>query len=352
MKVSSLANYALAITMGAALLAGCSSNGGSSLAPSGTGMSRLGHIGRVVTVDGHMQTAEHPNLGVRVVTDGSPGAKKKKPTDQNISNFSSSNVAVFECPHHKCAQIQTISGITSAQGECTNVLFGSGKKTFWVTSSTSAPGAVDEYKVGKTDKLVTTLNTPSGDIPVGCAMSTTGDLVATSIGNGKVTLFKGAKGTGTDLQTPLVEAFFPGYDKSGNLYVDGFNASFLPALVELPKGSSSWTTLSGVSIGFPGGVQFDGKYITVNDQTNHVINGYTCSAGSCTLKQTTPLTGASDCDQTWIAKKYVICPDAGNNNAAEYPYPKGGSAIHQLTGSFSTPLASSASIAESTGTRL
>jgi hypothetical protein len=89
-------------------------------------------------------------------------------------------------------------------------------------------------------------------------------------------------------------------------------------------------------------VQWDGKYITVNDQEAHTINGYTCKGSSCTLKQTVSLSGASDCDQTWIAKKYVICPDAGNNNAAEYPYPKGGAAEHQLTGSFSEPLASSA----------
>jgi hypothetical protein len=342
MKVSSLAKYALAITTGAGLLAGCSSNGGSSLAPTGSGMSRLGHIGQVVTVDGHMQTAEHPNLsGVRFV--GPDVVKKKKVTDQNISNFGAADVSVFDCPHKKCAQIQTVSGIQSAQGECANVLFGSGKKTFWVTSSVSGASPIYEYKVGKTDKQVAgaTLQGASGDTIVGCAMSTTGDLAATSINNGDVDIFKGAKGTPTVSKSPCIEAFFPGYDTKGNLYVDGFTSAGF-CFAELAKGSSSWTTLSGASVSFPGGVQWDGKYITVNDQEAHTINGYTCSSGSCTLKQTVSLSGASDCDQTWIAKKYVICPDAGNNDAAEYPYPAGGSATHQLTGSFSTPLAASA----------
>jgi hypothetical protein len=87
-------------------------------------------------------------------------------------------------------------------------------------------------------------------------------------------------------------------------------------------------------------VQFDGKYITVNDVKAHEIFGYTCSGTSCTLKQTVALTGASDCSQTWIAKGYVICPDAGNNGVEIFKYPAGGGIIAHLGGSFSTPLSS------------
>jgi hypothetical protein len=295
-----------------------------------------------------MQTAAHPNLsGVHFVPGSPDVVKKKKVTDQNISNFSGNDVSVFDCPKKACAQIQTIGSITEAQGECTNVLFGVGKKTFWVASSTTSPGNLFEYKVGKTDKQVATLTTPSGDYPTGCAINpTTGDLAVPDLLHGHLDIFKGGKGTAQQLSTPLIEAFFAGYDKTGNLYIDGFNSGGTFGFVEMPKGKTTFTTLSGASVQFPGEVQFDGKYITVNDQLAHAIFGYTCSGSACTLKQTTNLTGSSDCDQTWIAKTgakgYVICPDAGNNNAAEYPYPAGGSAIHTLTGSYDVPLASSA----------
>ncbi len=342
MKISSVAKYALAVTTGAALLAGCSSNGGSSLAPSGsTNMSGLGHIGRVATYNGIMLTAAHPNLqGLR----GGPVAPDKhhhhkKAADQYISDFGNSELFEFSYPKHD-SSIGSISGVTNAQGECTNVLYGIGKKTFWVTASGS--DAIDEFNVGGTSPIKT-LTTSTGE-PVGCAINpATGDLAATIISTGQVVIYTKASGSGTVSQSPLIEAFFDGYDKSGNLYVDGFNNAGGVGFVELPKGTNTWETLStSNSIEFPGQVQYDGKYITVNDQEAHAIFGYTCSGTSCTLGQTTALNGSSDCDQTWIAKGYVICPDAGNVDGEIYKYPAGGSAVATLTASFSEPLASSA----------
>jgi hypothetical protein len=263
---------------------------------------------------------------------------KKKQPYQFIPGFGSGGIAIFDYPKSD-SQIGSISSPLAAQGECTDVTYGTGKKTFWVTSSTSAPGAIDEFKVlSKSGTLIATLNTPSGDIPVGCAMSPTGDLAATSVNNGHVDIFKGAKGSATQSSTPLIEAFFPGYDTKGNLYVDGFNSDGGFGFVELPKGKTTWITLSGASIEFPGGVQFDGKYITINDQEAHDIFGYTCSGTTCTLKRTVALMGSSDCDQTWIAKGYVICPDAGNSDVEIFKYPAGGSIVKTLTGSFSEPL--------------
>jgi hypothetical protein len=310
MKLSSFAKYALAVTMGATMLAACSNNGGASLAPSGT-------------------------------SSGMPGSQPTKSKGngpfQYISNFGAGSVDVFDWPKGKGAQIGTIAGISSAQGECTNVLFGTGKKTFWVASSVSAPGALDEFKVGGTTPIAT-LNTPTGDVPVGCAMSTTGDLVAPSLNNGHVELFKGAKGTPTVLTPPLIEAFSAGFDNKSNLYVSGNNSSSGVSFLELPKGSKSWKTLSTSNSVPGGGVQFDGRYITLH--AGRAIYGYTCRGATCTLKQTVSLTGSSACGQTWIARGYVICPDDGNNDAAIYKYPAGGSAIATLTGSFTAPVGS------------
>jgi hypothetical protein len=285
-------------------------------------------------VNGVLITAAHPNLSARAVLRLQPTRRKRRGSFQYISNFGSGSVAVFDYPKSD-KQIGSFGLPAASQGECTNVLFGSGKKTFWVTvSSSSIEGGLYEFEVGGKGPIKV-LRT--GDTLVGCAMDTTGDLAATSINNGDVDIYKGATGTPTVSKSPCIEAFFPGYDKSGNLYVDGFTSAGF-CFAELPKGSSSWTTLSGASVSFPGGVQWDGKYITVNDQEAHTINGYTCSGGSCTLKQTVSLSDASDCDQTWIAKGYVICPDAGKNGAEIFKYPAGGNAEATLTGSFSSPL--------------
>jgi hypothetical protein len=42
--------------------------------------------------------------------------------------------------------------------------------------------------------------------------------------------------------------------------------------------------------------------------------------------------------QTWIAKKVVYCPDAGNEDTEVYAYPAGGAAKATLTGSFDLPI--------------
>jgi hypothetical protein len=158
-----------------------------------------------------------------------------------------------------------------------------------------------------------------------------------------VIIFRHAREKGKLYVSPLAEAVFLGYDTKSNLYVDGFKSGGTFGFVELPKGRNTWKTLSTsnpIVYYSSGAVQFDGKYITVGDDTVYDIRifGYTCSGTTCTLKRTVYLTGASDCGQTWIAEGYVICPNSPNNGVEIIKYPAGGSAEATLTGSFSEPL--------------
>ena len=89
---------------------------------------------------------------------------------------------------------------------------------------------------------------------------------------------------------------------------------------------------------FPGAVQWDGKYVTVNDQDAHAIYRYTVSGTQATLEGTVSLKGSSDCVETWIAKTIVFCPDAGLNEVLIYRYPAGGTPIATLTGPFDLPM--------------
>ena len=138
-KILNLAKYALTITMGAAALAACSNNAGSSLVPSGasSGVPIITHIGRTVIVNGVPITAAHPNLIARQSSVSPdkflPDKKKKKQPYQYIVG-GNSGILEFDYPKSD-ASIGSISGVTAVEGECTNVLFGSGKQTFWVASS-------------------------------------------------------------------------------------------------------------------------------------------------------------------------------------------------------------------------
>jgi hypothetical protein len=147
----------------------------------------------------------------------------------------------------------------------------------------------------------------------------------------------GKRGSGTVMTTPLNEEYFDGYDNEGNLFADGFADSF--ALIELPKGSSTFQTITtSNTVEFPGSVQWDGKYVTVTDQEANAMYQYTISGTKATLRGTVSLKGSADCAQTWIATGVVFCADAGLYGAEVFKYPAGGSPIAILSGNFDLPL--------------
>jgi hypothetical protein len=112
-------------------------------------------------------------------------------------------------------------------------------------------------------------------------------------------------------------------------FVDGFNSSAAFQLVELPKGSSSFENISGVSP--DGNVQWDGNYLTIG--CGGGICRYRVVGTKAILKGIVPVSG---CTAYWIARPYVCCADAGNNDGEVFKYPVGGSPIATLGGSFDT----------------
>ena len=88
-------------------------------------------------------------------------------------------------------------------------------------------------------------------------------------------------------------AFPPGYDPNGNLFVQGLNGSGSPTFVESPAGSGGFTLLTGLNVGYPGTVQWDGFYIAVTDQaynrTPTALYRVAVSGSQVTLVRTTEL---------------------------------------------------------------
>ncbi len=254
-----------------------------------------------------------------------PGKAPKSNVYQWVSTLYSSNGAVEYDYPKGTGPIGEISG-TDAQGECT-----SGKSTFWIVNSGNNDLAEYTYN-GK--KLIKTLSISDSGEPAGCAVnSTNGDIAVTLLGEGAVILFKGGKQKGETVEDGLAETYFDGYDAKGDLFVDGVTAEST-ALVEMAAGSKTFENVSlPNTIKFPGSVQWDGKYVTVNDQEGGAIYRYAIADDVATLKGTVELTGTSDCSGTWIAQPYVFCADAGLADAPVFKYPGGGDSIATLSGS-------------------
>jgi hypothetical protein len=174
-------------------------------------------------------TAARPNLRplpryATIVPD-----RRVKKHFEYIINFYGTYASIFDYPKSD-KQIGTINNV-GGQG-CTNVLYGYGKKTFWIVA---AYNQITEYTVPQTP--IKTLSVPSSSMPSSCAMDTSGDLavgILNGSGAGDIVIFKNASGSGTFMATPLDEEFFDGYDNQGIS-----SPTALPATAAASRSSSS-----------------------------------------------------------------------------------------------------------------
>lgn len=128
-----------------------------------------------------------------------------------------------------------------------------------------------------------------------------------------------------------------GYDGNGNLFVDdtGNNPRFL--LYELPKGSNALRNIAvGQFVNNAGQVQWDGTYITVQDQFEPgSIYRLSISGSSATLVGTTKFKHITRFDsQSWIWAGKVAIPVRKPHSKLQeigvWEYPAGGAAIHAI----------------------
>jgi hypothetical protein len=328
MKISSTAKYALGVAAAAAMLAGCSS-GASSLAPTTPSMGAQASHGTAASTF----TARIGYKGV--TTDLHPVQPDAKKAGQYlyISDDGTNEVQLFAWPKAKNI-VGTLSGFSEPQGECADT-----KGNVWITNTG------DENILEYTGTKNTGTLTDSGQYPVGCSVDSKGDVAVTNIfatndDPGSVTIFSGKKSKNYPI-SGLQHVYFDGYDKQGNLWISGENSSYEPAFAELTKaGKVKNGTVSGATIEFPGGVQWDGKQIVLGDQEAATV--YQMKKFKVT--GSTPLSGSSDIVSYWIdqATSLLIGPDYGNADVEIYSYPKGGTAKQTLSG-LSAPIGATVS---------
>jgi hypothetical protein len=338
MNTTGLVKYTSAL-VALAICSACSGTGGGSAVAPANPTLNLEYKAGTAFVNGRPITAARPNLNSRsgyasVLPDGS---SKSNDFDYIISDYGT-YASIFNYPKSD-KQIGTVNNV-GGQG-CTNVLYGYGKKIVWIVAGADQ---ISEYQVP--DKLIKSLSVPSGAFPSSCAMDASGDLavgILAGTNTGDIALFKNATGNPTFIPTMISREYFDGYDAKGDLFLDGFTSGSAFQLDEIAKGSKKAVAITeSDTIGFPGSVQWDGKYMTVLDQYTNIIHRYTISGTKATLTGTVTLKGASDCAQTWIAARVVYCGDAGNDNGSVYKYPAGGNPAATLSGNFDLPLGTTA----------
>jgi hypothetical protein len=361
MTVSDFGGYTLGFCAAFALLAGC---GGaqSQLAPSGPlqsiAQSRLGQpAGSVVNTAGGLPSAEIVPLHYRP----NPGRSWMSPDAATtkdllyVSNLDSNTVNVYSYPNDQ--RVGTLTAdLSGPDGICVDT-----KNNIWVVNNSSA--SLVEYKHGGKTPIATL----SGILfPIGCSVDpTTGDLAVTnygygSAGGGAVSIFAHAKGTPKVYTDSKIAHFnFCGYDPKGNLYANGTDASqSVFHFAELPKGQKTLKniTLKGGFIYYPGGVQWDGKYVAVGDQMAggatyvNAIYQTTGAGGKIVHETRLDSGGLEEIIGFWIQGSTVIGPNALEPNSKYdigsvgfYKYPAGGKPTKTLKKGFSAPQGSAIS---------
>jgi len=158
----------------------------------------------------------------------------------------------------------------------------------------------------------------------------TGNLAVVSY-NG-VAIFPNSSGSPT-LYSMNATTLYAGYNNAGDLFVDGYVGSS-PILAELPRRRSKFKTISlNESIGGPGEVQWDGKYISIETLHYPIVYQIQVSGSSGTIVGTTDLKEGSKTyvGQSWIQGQQIVAPCEGRaarrpNSICLWEYPSGGSA--------------------------
>jgi len=355
MRISRSATYAVSALAAAALLAACSSGGSqSSYAPSsGVGSPMGAHQPfmpdhKFPGFTGVKTPAVHPDHHKSWV---SPDVKKA-PRIMFVSDYGLGDVYIFTMPGLTLKG--TLTGFSGPQGECSD-----GSGNIWITNTNTS----QVFQYSRTGSLLKTIN-DAGEYPVGCSVNNSnGDvavsnIINTSGGPGNIEVFANGSGTGTPLtNSNQYEYFFPAYDKSGNLYVDGFSNSFFWILSECPSGSTSCHSLSvsGASPFFPGGLNWDrvNSQLVIGDQEcggnlSSCQYAATISGSTATITGTTNLPNydgtACDVDQGALApfSKYFAggCITFGTSISTvdRWAYPAGGTPTNNYTSGLSTPI--------------
>lgn len=310
---------------------------------SGGQQSSLGPVGSVQPDVAQLPAAARSKQGRSWMA---PDAKKKDLLYVSLgSEAGGDEILVWSYPKGKFEGAITGGGLNNPLGLCVD-------KSGDVFVANHYSADILEYAHGGTTPIA--VLSDSGEYPQGCAVDpTTGNLAVTSYygpygeSPGDVAIYQGAQGMPTTYSAPNFYLYdYCGYDKNGNLYVDGnTGGGGAPDFVfaELPSGASGFTDIAlPQSIYIPDGVQWDGKHVAVGDETAggtaiSAIYQFSISGSTATEVGSTPLdrqgggSAPTSVTAVWIDGKKVVGANgasaSGDNNPGVWKYPAGGGAL-------------------------
>ncbi len=245
-----------------------------------------------------------------------------KPTDLlYLSDVESNDVAVYSYP--KGRLVGDLTGFGQPRAECAD-----SQGNVWIADVVT--GSIVEFAHGATAPTVA-LSTPGS--PGGCSVSPrNGDLAVAGGVNGTVVgvFHRSTRNRWRDANlysvATMSAGYFCAYDSQGNLFVDGVDGSGSFALAELPhKGATLQSVTVDQSIKKPGGMAWDGTYITVGDAgvSPSVVYRLSVSGSTASSVGTTTLKGTTSVRQFWIDGVRLIGPDY-DAPVGFWKYPAGG----------------------------
>jgi hypothetical protein len=268
---------------------------------------------------------------------------KEATTKIFVSDAANNVVDIYNTAGKQLAQL---TGFSEPQGLATD-----SKGNLYVADTANSRIQVYAPPYTKTPKSYA----DSGQYPAGVSVTIVGkvtyvgvtNIISTSGGPGSVTIYKNGKAGAAISNSNFGRVYFDSFDASGNLYIDGENSSGAVVVGEIAKATTTGKKIAVLktknSIEFPGGIEVTTKgLIAIDDQDAATVYSYKAPVkGSLgNPAHTTPVTGSSDAvtfaftstnADLWTA-------DAGNEDSAEFAYPKGGSALHSIPVSGGEPI--------------
>jgi hypothetical protein len=233
-----------------------------------------------------------------------------------VVNGTANEVDVYSYPGF--IQEQKLTAFSGPQGACVDK-----SGDVWIADTNNS--RLVEYAYHGSKPKATLAD--AGDYPIGCAVSSKSGTLAVN-GLSGIELYAHAKGKPHSI-AGSGKAYFITYDSNDNLFGDGESAQSQFELFELAKSAKSIEpiTVAGATIGFPGAVQYVKEVLNVGDQDGAVDYQMTVKGKTATVTGSMPLSGSKDCVASFIYLNVLLCPDAGANDLALYPYPKGGNPL-------------------------
>jgi hypothetical protein len=273
---------------------------------------------------------------------------------------------VYVYDYKSGTQVGTLTGFSAPYGMCVDA-----KGDVYIVNF--GAGDVVEYSHG--GKKLKTFE--SGGEPIGCSVDAKNDLAVTSFSRGEVVIFFGGNPSKSATYSGSCTYMWSmGYDDKKNLVGIGEQSTGSIVACALLSGSKSMITLSGccqgpITIDFPGGTVWDGKYLALGDQ--EAGGTFTTGLARVTLSGTTlsphgetVLTDTCYSDYADVVNPFIVgekntplnrkegrvviganlwCNDAGGGFGIEFwHYPAGGNPFKKCGDTLAEPYGAALSL--------